>query len=160
MRPGITYESGVRDDIPKGNAMADTRTPQQRHRIMQSVKTRGTGPELTVRRILYRLGYRYRLNAKNLPGRPDIVLPGRMKAIFVHGCFWHGHGCRKGRAPKSRLDYWKPKLETNRKRDARQLRALKVSGWSVLTVWQCETNDSEALSSRLSAFLEAMPNTR
>lgn len=134
--------------------MADTRTPEQRRRIMQSVKTHDTGPELTVRRILCRLGYRYRLNAKNLPGRPDIVLPGKMMAIFVHGCFWHGHGCRKGRAPKSRLDYWKPKLKTNRKRDATQLRALKALGWSVLTVWQCETNDSKVLRSRLSAFLE------
>jgi DNA mismatch endonuclease (patch repair protein) len=138
--------------------MADTRTPEQRRRIMQSVKTRDTGPELTVRRIVYRLGYRYRLNAKNLPGRPDIVLPGRMKAIFVHGCFWHGHCCRKGRAPKSRLDYWKPKLKTNKKRDAAQLRALTQLGWSVLTVWQCETTDPEALRSRLSIFLEDAPD--
>jgi len=136
--------------------MADTRTPEQRRRIMQSVKTRGTGPELTVRRTLCSLGYRYRLNVKNLPGRPDIALLGRMKAIFVHGCFWHGHGCPKGCAPKSRLDYWKPKLKTNRKRDAKQLRALKALGWSVLIVWQCETNDSEALRSTLSAFLEGV----
>ena len=140
--------------------MADTRSPEQRRRIMQAVKTRDTGPELTVRRILFRLGYRYRLNARNLPGRPDIVLPRRMKVIFVHGCFWHGHGCRKGKAPKSRLDYWKPKLKTNRKRDATQLRALKVLGWSVLTVWQCETNDSEALGSKLSAFLEGEPSAK
>jgi len=135
--------------------MADTRTPEQRRRIMQSVKTLDTGPELEVRHILFGLGYRYRLHAKNLPGRPDIVFPGRMKAIFVHGCFWHWHGCRKGRAPKSRLDYWKPKLKTNRKRDGVQLRALKALGWSVLTVWQCETSDSEALRSRLCDFLEA-----
>jgi len=138
--------------------MADTRTPEQRRRIMQSVGTRDTGPELIVRRIVYGLGHRYRLNVKGLPGRPDIVFPGRMKAIFVHGCFWHGHGCHKGRAPKSRLDYWKPKLKTNKKRDAAQLLALKVLGWSVLTVWQCETTDPKALSSRLSAFLEDVPN--
>jgi DNA mismatch endonuclease (patch repair protein) len=140
--------------------MADTRTPEQRRRIMQSVKTHDTGPELAVRRILCHLGYRYRLNAKNLPGRPDIVFPVKMKAIFVHGCFWHGHRCRKGRAPKSRLDYWKPKLKTNRKRDAMQLRALKVLGWSVLTVWQCEVNDNKALGSRLVAFLEGGPSTK
>jgi DNA mismatch endonuclease (patch repair protein) len=133
--------------------MADTRTPEQRRRIMQSVKTRDTGPELAVRRILYRLGYRYRLNAKKLPGRPDIVFPGRKRAIFVHGCFWHGHGCVKGRAPKSRLDYWEPKLKTNRERDAAQLRALKELGWSVMTVWQCETNTPEALTPRLQRFL-------
>jgi len=137
--------------------MADTRTPEQRRRIMQSVKTRDTGPELRVRRLVYHLGYRYRLNAKNLPGRPDIVFPGRKKAIFVHGCFWHAHGCRKGRAPKTRLDYWKPKLKANKTRDAAQVRALKVLGWSVLTVWQCQTIDTKALRSRLSAFLEAVP---
>jgi DNA mismatch endonuclease (patch repair protein) len=147
----------LRDDDQRKNAMADTRTPEQRRRIMQSVKTRDTGPELRVRRIVYRLGYRYRLNAKNLPGRPDIVFPGRKKAIFVHGCFWHAHGCPKGRAPKSRLDYWKPKLKANKTRDAAQVRALKVLGWSVLTVWQCQTIDTKALRSRLSAFLEAVP---
>src|SRR5580658_2604745 len=152
--------SVLRDDNPKRNTMADTRTPEQRRRIMQSVKTRDTGPELTVRSILRSLGYRYRLNAKNLPGRPDIVLPGRMKAIFVHGCFWHGHGCRKGRAPKSRLEYWKPKLKANRKRDAAQLRALEALGWSVVTVWQCETNDSETLRSTLAAFLEGTPDAK
>lgn len=140
--------------------MADTRTPEQRRRIMQAVKTRDTGPELTVRNIVYRLGYRYRLNAKNLPGRPDIVLPGMMKAIFVHGCFWHGHGCRKGKAPKSRLDYWKPKLKANKKRDAAQVRALKSLGWSVLTVWQCQMNDAEALRATLSAFLESAPDAK
>jgi DNA mismatch endonuclease (patch repair protein) len=134
--------------------MADTRTPEQRRRIMQSVKTRDTGPELTVRHLLFRLGYRYRLNAKNLPGRPDIVFSGRKKVIFVHGCFWHAHDCSKGRAPKSRLDYWKPKLKANKKRDRLQVRALEELGWSVLTVWQCETKDLEALGTKLHTFLE------
>ena len=134
--------------------MADTRSPEQRRHIMQSVKTRDTGPELAVRRLLFGLGYRYRVNAKNLPGRPDIVFPGRMKAIFVHGCFWHGHRCRKGRAPKSRLDYWKPKLTANKKRDATQLRALKNLGWSVLVIWQCETNECETLRAALCSFLD------
>jgi DNA mismatch endonuclease, patch repair protein len=133
--------------------MADTRTPEQRRRIMQAVKTRDTGPELVVRRILYSLGYRYRLNAKNLPGRPDIVFHGRKKAIFVHGCFWHVHGCIKGQAPKSRLDYWEPKLRANRERDAAQLRALGELGWSVLTVWQCETRDGATLTAKLNRFL-------
>ncbi|MDP9053821.1 MAG: very short patch repair endonuclease [Acidobacteriota bacterium] len=134
--------------------MADTRTPEQRRRIMQSVKTRDTGPEMTVRRILHRLGYRYRLNVKKLPGRPDIVFSGRMKAIFVHGCFWHGHDCRKGMAPKSRLDYWTPKLNANRVRDAAQLTALEAFGWSVLTVWQCEIKDPDVLSTKVVRFLE------
>jgi DNA mismatch endonuclease (patch repair protein) len=134
--------------------MADTRTPEQRRYIMQSVGTHDTGPELAVRRLLTGLGYRFRLNAKKLPGKPDIVFPGRKRAIFVHGCFWHGHGCSKGQAPKSRLDYWGPKLKTNRERDTAQLAALQSLGWSVLTVWQCETNDPAALRGKLAAFIE------
>jgi DNA mismatch endonuclease (patch repair protein) len=139
--------------------MADTRTPEQRRRIMQAVKTCDTGPELVVRRILFQFGYRYRLNAKKLPGRPDIVFPARKQAIFVHGCFWHGHGCVKGQAPKSRLDYWEPKLKANRERDAAQLRALDHLGWSVLTIWQCETHDRELLATRLKHFLGGVPNS-
>lgn len=134
--------------------MADTRTTDQRRRIMQSVGTQDTGPELTVRYLLHSLGYRYRLHAKALPGKPDIVFPSRRKAIFVHGCFWHGHGCRKGRAPKSRLEYWKPKLKANRKRDTAQVAALQSLGWSVLTVWQCETGDREALTAKVRAFID------
>ncbi len=121
---------------------------------MQSVGTKDTGPELTVRRILHRMGFRYRLNARDLPGRPDIVFPSRKKVIFVHGCFWHSHGCDKGQPPKSRLRYWKPKLRANQDRDAAQLQALQAMGWSVLTVWQCETKDPEALKSMLLRFLE------
>lgn len=120
---------------------------------MQAVKTRDTGPELTVRRILYRLGYRYRLHSKKLPGQPDIVLSARKKAIFVHGCFWHGHGCPKGKAPKSHLEYWGPKLEGNRERDAAQVFALEALGWSVLTIWQCETGDTQALAATLVRFV-------
>ena len=133
--------------------MADTRTPEQRRRIMQSVGTANTGPELTVRRMLHRLGYRYRLHLKALPGRPDIVLPGRRRAIFVHGCFWHGHGCEKGRAPKSKLDYWGPKLDANRERDSRKEAELRALGWQVETVWQCEIADHNALKSKLIAYL-------
>jgi DNA mismatch endonuclease (patch repair protein) len=139
--------------VDRGGAMADTRSAEQRRRIMQAVKTRDTGPELSVRRLLHRLGYRYRLNVQTLPGRPDIVFTRLKRAIFVHGCFWHGHGCLKGQAPKSRLDYWAPKLDSNKERDAAQLRALEELGWSVLTVWQCETRDLEALEMRLRRFL-------
>jgi len=134
--------------------MTDTRTPEQRRRIMQSVKTRDTGPELIVRRVLFSLGYRYRLNAKKLPGKPDITFPGRRKAIFVHGCFWHAHGCSKGKAPKSRLEYWGPKLKVNKERDAAQALELQSLGWRVLTVWQCETNNVKALRSKLVSFVE------
>ena len=132
----------------------DTRTPEQRRHIMKSVGSKDTGPELAVRRLLHGMGYRYRLHRKDLPGRPDIVLGPRRKAIFVHGCFWHGHDCPKGRLPKSRLDYWRPKVDKNRERDRTKEEQLKSLGWNVLTIWQCETKDLEALTARLQDFVE------
>ena len=134
--------------------MPDTRTPEQRRRIMQAVRGKDTGPEWTVRRLLHGLGYRYRLHRKDLPGKPDLVFPGRKTAIFVHGCFWHAHGCRYGQPPKSRLDYWLPKLEQNKKRDAEKRAQLEALGWKVLTVWQCDARDIEALTARLRVFLD------
>ena len=136
----------------------DTRTPEQRRRIMQAVKSKNTGPELTVRRLLHGMGYRYRLHRKDLPGRPDIVFVSRRKAIFVHGCFWHGHGCSKGRLPKSRLDYWRPKIEGNVARDRTKIDRLRSSGWDVLVVWQCEIADLEATSARLQGFVDGAEN--
>jgi DNA mismatch endonuclease (patch repair protein) len=120
---------------------------------MQAVKTEDTGPEMMVRRVLHERGFRYRVHPKSLPGRPDIVFPSRKKAIFVHGCFWHSHGCRKGQAPKSRLDYWAPKLAANRERDAIKIAQLEALGWSVMIVWQCEIADHEALTTKLLSFL-------
>ena len=137
---------------------ADTRTPDQRRRIMKAVKTKNTGPELVVRKALTSLGYRYRLHRKDLPGSPDIAMIGRKKAIFVHGCFWHGHECQKGKAPKSKLEYWGPKLKANRDRDERKARELRDLGWSVLTVWQCELQDLESLRARLVDFLGNAPS--
>ena len=139
--------------------MVDSRTPEQRRHIMRSVKTKDTGPELSLRRALFAAGYRYRLHRKDLPGTPDIVFPGRKKVLFVHGCFWHGHGCAKGRAPKSRLEYWGPKLEANRARDARNIERLKHMGWDVCTVWQCELADAVAVVHRLRAFIETTENS-
>jgi len=133
--------------------MADTRTREQRRRIMQAVGTKNTGPEWTVRRLLHSAGYRYRLHAGELPGKPDLVFRNRRVAIFVHGCFWHLHGCSKGRPPKSRLDYWGPKLEANRLRDQRQQRHLEDLGWRVLTIWECETKEEHLLLQRLLDFL-------
>ncbi|WCR16593.1 very short patch repair endonuclease [Paracoccus seriniphilus] len=123
----------------------DTRSPQQRRRIIQSVKQKGTTSELVVRRLLHGAGYRYRLHRKGLPGRPDIVFGKRRKVILVHGCFWHAHGCSKGKAPKSKLDYWGPKLAQNVERDAKNVRDLVNAGWQVLTVWECETRDPARL---------------
>jgi len=122
---------------------------------MQAVKTKNTGPELTVRRLLYAMGYRFRLHPKDLPGRPDIVLPKYRKAIFVHGCFWHQHGCPKGQPPKSRLEYWTPKLEANKKRDRTNIELLERMGWSTLVVWQCQLADGERLQQMLQEFVEA-----
>ena len=121
---------------------------------MQAVGTKDTGPEMIVRRLLYAHGYRYRLHPKDLPGRPDVVFRSRKRAIFVHGCFWHGHGCKKGKAPKSRLEYWGPKLDRNRARDASNVAALEGHGWKVLTVWQCETRDLDSLAGRLMKFVD------
>ncbi|MFN4089285.1 MAG: very short patch repair endonuclease [Alphaproteobacteria bacterium] len=120
---------------------------------MQSVKGRDTGPERIVRRILHRAGYRYRLHDRRLPGTPDIVFRSRRKAIFVHGCFWHAHGCAKGRPPKSRTDYWDAKIQANCARDARNRSDLEALGWEVLIVWQCELKREDDLATRLSSFL-------
>ena len=133
--------------------MADTRSPEQRSRIMKAVGQKHTGPELVVRRLLHAAGYRFRLHRKDLPGSPDLAFPSRRKAIFVHGCFWHGHDCPKGRLPKSRPEYWLPKIEANKVRDARKEAELCALGWEVSTVWQCETKDQQGLLTRLRAFL-------
>ncbi|MDR6104078.1 DNA mismatch endonuclease (patch repair protein) [Agrobacterium larrymoorei] len=131
----------------------DTRTPDQRSRIMRAVKQRDTGPELLLRKALHRLGYRYRVHAKHLPGRPDLVFPSRKKVIFVHGCFWHGHDCSKGRLPKSRPEYWIPKIEANKARDERVISELKKDGWDVMVIWQCETKELEAVLTKTVRFL-------
>lgn len=133
--------------------MTDTRTPAQRRRIMQSVKQKDTGPEIAVRRKLHALGYRFRLHARSLPGRPDLVFPSRKKVIFVNGCFWHGHDCGKGHLPKSRLDYWKPKIEANKARDERNINELKNADWESLVLWQCEVTRIDEAVDRVVRFL-------
>lgn len=136
--------------------MADTQTPEQRRRTMQSVGTANTGPELRIRKLLHQFGYRYRLHRRDLPGSPDIVFPGRRKVLLIHGCFWHAHGCRQGRPPKSRPDYWLPKLARNKQRDTDVEEALRRLGWDVMIVWQCELRTKDILAStmeRVAAFL-------
>lgn len=129
---------------------------EERSRIMRAVKDRDTVPELMVRRMVHNMGYRYRLHRKDLPGKPDLVFTSRSKVIFVHGCFWHGHDCKRGaRMPKSNIDYWKPKLERNVERDKQHIKALTNDGWDVLIVWECETKDLATLEQRLVSFLEA-----
>lgn len=121
---------------------------------MARVRGRDTKPELIVRRLLHALGYRYRLTLSSLPGRPDIAFTRRRAAIFVHGCFWHGHDCARGaRAPKANAAYWSAKIARNRARDARVTGELAALGWRSLTVWECELRDRTALRERLAAFL-------
>lgn len=132
----------------------DTRSPEQRRRIMQAVRSKNTGPEMRVRRLLHSMGYRFRLHRKDLPGKPDIILPRYKKVIFVHGCFWHAHGCPKGQPPKSRSEYWLPKLAKNVERDRTKIEQLEKAGWKVLVVWQCETKDLGALAKRLHDFVD------
>ncbi len=122
--------------------------------IMRAVKSRDTKPEMTVRRMVHAMGYRYGLHRKDLPGKPDLVFPSRKKIIFVNGCFWHGHDCARGaRIPKSNRDYWKTKIGRNRVRDSKNHLALTKGGWDVLAVWECELREREALRERLGRFL-------
>lgn len=134
--------------------MTDVYSPEKRSAVMRRVKGRDTTPELKVRRLLTALGARYRLHRKDLPGKPDIVMAGRRLAIFVHGCFWHGHDCARGaRVPKANRDYWLGKVGRNRERDVTNRAALEAAGWRVETVWECEMKDEAALTERLRALL-------
>ena len=126
-----------------------------RSALMARVRGRNTKPEMTVRRLLHAAGFRYRLHAQELPGRPDLVFRRRRKAIFVHGCFWHRHeGCPKSTIPKTRVAFWSEKFKQNKERDARNEAALRQQGWSVMTVWECETRDLPHLLKRISEFLK------
>lgn len=121
---------------------------------MARVKGKNTRPELTVRSLLHSLGYRFRLHRRDLPGSPDIVLPGRKTVVFVHGCFWHGHDCKRGgRLPKANADYWVSKIGRNTARDARARAELEAQGWRVLVIWECEIKEANALAAKLRAFL-------
>jgi DNA mismatch endonuclease (patch repair protein) len=138
--------------------MPDQFSPAERSRIMRAVKSGDTTPELIVRRLVHGLGFRFRLQNRALPGSPDLVLPRLGKAIFVHGCFWHRHGCAAGQStPATRIDYWQAKFDRNVLRDRSNLRKLRRLGWSVLVVWECQTGvrKRESLERRLDRFLGA-----
>lgn len=135
--------------------MADTLSPSERSRRMALVRSVDTKPEMIVRRLVHGMGFRYRLHCRDLPGTPDLVFRSRRAVIFVHGCFWHRHaGCALARMPKSRVRFWKKKLEGNKERDGRKIAALRAGKWRVLVVWECELKKTEVLARRLSRFLE------
>ncbi|MCY4054439.1 MAG: DNA mismatch endonuclease Vsr [Cyanobacteria bacterium MAG CAR4_bin_6] len=134
--------------------MTDIVNTKRRSELMAGIRGRDTAPELAVRRIAHRMGLRFRIHRKDLPGRPDLVLPKHHLVVFVHGCFWHRHeGCSLAYTPKSRVDFWVDKFASNISRDVRQQAALKTLGWRVLVIWECETRDEVAVRSRLAAAI-------
>ncbi len=131
----------------------DTLSPADRSLLMARVRTKNTTPELIVRSCLHTMGYRFRLHRRDLPGTPDIVLPKFHKVIFVHGCYWHGHGCSSGRLPKSNVEFWESKIKLKMARDVRNLEAIRNCGWSAYVVWSCQTQSLVNLRASLLTFL-------
>nr|VFK06509.1 MAG: T/G mismatch-specific endonuclease [Candidatus Kentron sp. LPFa]VFK22934.1 MAG: T/G mismatch-specific endonuclease [Candidatus Kentron sp. LPFa] len=129
-------------------------TPEQRSRTMRAVKSKDTAPEMIVRKICHARGYRYRLHRDDMPGKPDLVFPSRKKIIFVHGCFWHGHTCKRGnRTPEKNREYWTKKITSNMERDKKHMDELESLGWSILVIWECETRKRDILEDSISKFL-------
>ena len=134
--------------------MSDVFPPEQRSWIMGRVKGENTSVEIKVRSLIHRLGYRFRLYRKDLPGKPDLVFPSRKKVIFVHGCFWHGHDCTRGaRIPKANREYWTAKIKRNSERDTKNYFLLDSLGWKVLVVWECESKNSKWLENVINNYL-------
>ncbi|MDE3819746.1 very short patch repair endonuclease [Sinorhizobium meliloti] len=129
--------------------MPDRISPVQRSALMSRVKQVNTSPELIVRKALFKAGFRYRVHVRALPGKPDIVLPKYRTVVFVHGCFWHGHDCRKGKLPATNVEQWQAKIQANIERDARTIDRLKGLGWTVEVLWECSLTDVTALVERL-----------
>jgi DNA mismatch endonuclease (patch repair protein) len=137
--------------------MSDVLTPEQRRRNMSAIKGKDTKPEMIVRRMAHEMGYRYRLHRKDLPGKPDLVFPGRCKVIEIRGCYWHMHECKYGRViPKTNTEFWQTKRQSNVTRDTKNAAELEKLGWNMLVIWECETRDSDRdkLRQRLKDFLE------
>lgn len=129
--------------------MADTVSPEKRSDMMSGIRGKDTKPEIVVRRLLHRLGYRFRLHCKDLPGRPDIVLPKWRTVIFVNGCYWHGHkDCHLFRLPKTRTEFWSKKIEGNQARDQRNHIVLEAAGWKVLVIWECAVSKKKSLTTK------------
>lgn len=135
----------------------DRLTPERRSWNMSRIRSKGTKPEMLVRSLLHRSGFRFRLHRKDLPGSPDIVLPKYRSVIFVHGCFWHKHeDCKDASIPKSNVVFWKEKIQKNVERDLQAVSALEAAGWNVITIWECEIRDLETMASRLHQLLHSL----
>ena len=166
MTPGIRLEEA--DCVPQlgtmlksyfKDHMADVFSKSKRSKIMGKIRGVNTQPEMIVRSVLHGLGFRFRVHAKMLPGKPDIVLPRYQTAIFVHGCFWHGHPkCRRSQLPSTRKGFWTRKIKGNKKRDRRQIHALESMGWQVFIIWECETKRKDSLAARLNILLKGSGN--
>lgn len=133
----------------------DPLTKAERSARMSRIRNADTKPEMIVRRLVHAMGYRYSLHARDVPGNPDLVFRPRKKIIFVHGCFWHQHGCRRYRQPRTNRAFWEPKLTRNRARDAEVRKMLREQGWRIMTVWECQLKNAGRLASRLKRFLES-----
>lgn len=134
--------------------MSDIFSQTKRSDIMSKISSKDTKPEILVRKFLFSKGFRYRINVKTLPGKPDIVLPKYKTIIFVNGCFWHGHNCKKGKLPSSNTDFWKEKISNNKSRDAKNFDLLVKLGWKVIIIWQCEISKIDNRTKILNKLLE------
>lgn len=141
------------EETPTVSTLSGTEVSLERSRNMRAVRSGDTKPEIAVRKLLHRLGYRFRLRQANLPGKPDIVLPRHNLVVFVHGCFWHRHDCKRATVPKTRTEFWETKLSANAARDARVLESLQKLGWRSVVIWGCETCNHDLIISRISAAL-------
>ena len=143
--------------LPHPKDMADTLSEKERSLRMALIRAKDTVPEMAVRKLVHSLGYRYRLHSSAIPGKPDLVFASRKKMIFVHGCFWHRHpdrACKLARMPKSRLEFWGPKLEKNRQRDEHVASELAKNGWNVMTIWECQLADMAIVAEQVRSFLD------
>lgn len=150
--PAPIGQKGDKQDMPR----CDPLTPEQRSERMSRIRNADTKPEMAVRRLVHGMGYRYRLHARDLPGNPDLVFRRRKMVIFVHGCFWHQHGCRQYRQPLTKLSFWEPKLARNKERDAETLSDLRKLGWQALVIWECQVRNETVLRNRIKIFLDTI----
>lgn len=140
--------------------MADPLSPLERSIRMSLIRSKDTKPELAVRKAVWAAGFRYRLHGKGLPGKPDLVFPALRTVVFVHGCYWHGHSCQKGRIPKQNSAFWRDKFAANKARDQKNARSLRRAGWSVVTVWECSLATARSRERTISKLLDTLASKR